>query len=160
MAERTLSSDPASDLSAQIREIQNTRNLSGLTVNRITLARGIQNYTWNGEKWIGAGPLAALYILDNAWQASANKTGTHYMHLKTPAWEFADGRLIAKAKEAFDGASKGDVAWLDVELKDNDLGMKRILRIETRAGTPPSQAGDYINQNIGVSYETYYVFLK
>ena len=160
MDERTLRSDPVNDLSAQVKEIQNVRNLNGFKIDRITLARGIQNYTWSGVTWDEAGPLAALYTLDDSLLPSQNKTGTHYMHLKTPAWEFADGRVIANAKEAFDGASKGDIAWLDVELKDNDLGMVHILRFETRAGTPPTQAGDYINQNIGMSYETYYAFLK
>ena len=160
IAERTLSSDPVNNLNARIMETILLRNLDGLTVDRITLARGTQSYSWNGKTWKGTGPLAALYTLDSSLQPSTDKTGTHYMHLKTPAWEFTDGRLIAKAKKAFDGASKSDIAWLDVKLKDNILGIRRILRIETRAGTPPLQAGDYLNQLRGMSYETYYVFLK
>ena len=118
-------------------------------------ARGVQVYNWDGNDWGFIGPLA-------------QKSGTHYMHLRTPAWEFEDGRVIVERAQPISGAGAKDVDWLRVELRGDDenrrgLNYTHVLRIKTRLGKAPDKdiyPGSYAGQRIGMSYETYYAFLR
>ncbi len=131
-------------------------------------ARGVQVYQWNGTAWAPAGPLADLYALDPHDAPLPDKIGTHSMHLKTPAWEFAAGRVIVDKPEVIPGAGPQDIDWLRVQLRDDaenrqGLNYSHLLRVRTRLGKAPdkdTQPGEYVGQRCGVGYESYYVFLR
>ncbi len=140
----------------------------GHTVVRKVFARGVQVYLWNGSDWKYAGPLADLYNLDEQGAPLSEKIGTHYMHLKAPAWEFGDGRVIAEQASPIPGGGPKDVDWLCVELQydgesQHGLMYTYVLRVKTNLGKAPdkeSHPGDHQGQRMGIGYETYYIFLR
>lgn len=140
----------------------------GHLVARRVFARGVQVYDWDGEDWRFVGPLADLYDLGEGDIPLQQKAGAHYMHLRTPAWEFEEGRVIVERAEPIPGAGSEDVDWLRVTLRDDEenrkgLNYTHVLRIKTRLGKAPNKEahpGAYVGQRLGLSYETYYAFLR
>ena len=141
---------------------------SGHRVARRVFAKGVQVYDWDGEDWRFVGPLADLYDLGEGDVPSEQKAGTHYMHLRRPAWEFEDGRVIVERAEPISGAGPEDVDWLRVTLRDDEenrkgLSYTHVLRIKTRLGQAPNREahpGAHVGQRLGRSYDTYYAFLR
>jgi hypothetical protein len=141
---------------------------AGHEVARKVFARGVQVYEWDGASWRFVGPLADLYDLDDQDVPRREKAGTHYMHLNTPAWEFPAGQVIVERAQAVPGAGPKDIDWLRVELRQDEanrraLNYSHVLRLRTRLGRAPDAEvypGGYKGQRVGMSYETYYAFLK
>ncbi len=148
---------------------QQAEGLGHLSVHTILFARGIQSYQLTENGWVAAGPLAKLFLTENG-TIGDEKIGTHYAHLPTPAWEVLNGRVLAESATAIlaqtvngveIGATSENVAWLNVKLQENDFGLQRILRVNTRSGVAPNDTFNYkVGSFVGVGYTTYYVFLK
>ncbi len=159
-----LPSSRITDILTTIEEAKIAANAENLTISKIVYARGIQAYELNSSSWNAKGPLADLFPLtindDETITVDFTKFGAHYQHLASPAWEFEDGRVIAAQATTIPGAGRFDVAWLNVDLKPNELGFKKILRIETFAGVAPFFTFLPENTRIGIGYETVYVFLS
>lgn len=161
---RTLRTDRVTNLPDTIEHAKAEAGASDMETVLIVWARGIQAYELSSMGWQAKGPLADLFPVrvhsDGTVRLARKKVGAHYQHLATPAWEFADGRVIAQQAESISGASSADVAWLNVDLLPNELGYRKILRIETRAGLAPNNTNFLKGVRLGIGYETLYVFLR
>ena len=161
-------------------------NAEDCTVERIVFASGTQNYTrLPGPMWSSPSrPLAALYDIilgaegDEIELLLDEKIGAHYQHLRKPAWEFTEGRVIVESGRAITGypgvPGVGNVAWLDVDTEDGSLGRglghdlgrahglgyDKLFRVLTDSGVAKN-IGDYSDgEHVGFNYSTYYVFLS
>ena len=153
---RTLFSHPVDNLDRQIKQAMQSAELEG-KVHQVLWADGLQAYEFIGGKPGIYAPSGELFSVDslaeNIHIFNSKKIGSHYK-VDTPAWEFANSRLVAKEITKIDGAGEKDAPWLLV--KTNKEGYY-VLRIETRGGIPPRCDFEGI---LGVPYQTLYVIIK
>ena len=154
--ERTLFSHPVANLDRQIELAMNSAKIQG-KVEKILWAKGLQAYEFIGGKPQIYAPSAELFSVESLGQDiyifNSKKIGSHYK-LNTPAWEFADSRLVAEEVAQIDGAGEKDAPWLLVKTNKKDY---YVLRIETRGGNPPQCNFEGV---VGVPYQTLYVIIK
>ena len=156
-SERTLFSGDFENFDQSIKSAMKSANLKG-EVKKIVWAEGVQIYEFKDGKSKVFAPSADLF----AFQSSGNgiyvfnqsKIGSHYKVGDSPAWEFANQRLVAQEVTKIEGAGEQDAPWLVAETSKEGY---YVLRIETRGGVPPQCNFEGV---VGVPYQTLYVIVK
>jgi len=161
---RSFETSPVRSVQAVLAAAQQQAGAAELRLARLLWARGVQTYEAQPDGSMRpTGPLADLFGAeardDGTVALSQERVGIHYQHLEKPAWEFADGRILAANATPLLGASEADVPWLAVELQPNQYGYSLLLRIETRAGQPSSRTPAEMGSRHGAGYETLYACL-
>lgn len=165
---RDYHTDPISDddIQQSVSRVLDEVGSSGRDIGQRYFAIGIQSYQWVKGEFVGTGPLADLYPLEErsfTQLDSLNKIGFHNQHMAKPSWAIhRDGQkieLLAASAKKVSGATGQDVPWLYVELEDNPWNIKAIVRSHTRGGLAPTEACLPEFTRVGQGYMTLYTLI-
>lgn len=121
-------------------------------------ALGVQEYSWNGTRWVHGGVLANLYSNSNY----QGQVGTHH---GGPTWISNSGGLVTGEKEYECSPDSNSIPWLRLRADEVDgVGMFSdttfIQRLNTSGGKAPVNPGEYDGEPVSVPYSAEYLFYR
>ena len=122
-----------------------------------TYAEGVQIYRWSGTAWDFVGPEAVLYADEHA----ESIVGIHYAG---PTWESTSGSKVVGTVAERATVDADSIPWLKLTAKGQGAGIFAditfIQRVNTVGGLAPSDAGEYVGEEVGVPYTAEYYFYR
>lgn len=121
-------------------------------------AEGVQIYKWNGTGWDFVGPEAVLFSDDTA----DTIVGIHYAG---PTWESNSGSKVVGAVAERATVDADAIPWLKLKATSSQgpgifNGITWIQRVNTVGGKAPSEAGEFVGQQVSVPYAADYYFYR
>src|SRR5262249_3603356 len=121
-------------------------------------AVGVQIYRWDGATWNFVAPEATLY-------ADAGHHGVIATHFVGPTWESVSGSEVVGARVASATPDSTAIPWLLLQAKSTDgpgifNDVTYIQRVNAVGGKAPTTPGDYVGQEVRVSYTAEYYFYR
>jgi len=121
-------------------------------------AEGVQVYRWTGTSWLFVRPEAVLYHDEG----EDGVLGTHYAG---PTWESVSGSKVAGAVVERATPDTTAIPWLKLRATTSAgpgifKSITFIQRVNTVGGLAPTDAGEYVGEEVGVSYTAEYYFYR
>ena len=123
-------------------------------------AEGVQIYRWNGTSWSFVGPEALLYA-----DADGNSVvGIHYAGPGGPHWETTSGSIVVGTVAERATPDPDAIDWLKLKASSEGPGIfdgvTFIQRVNTVGGKAPTDPGDFVGEELEVSYTAEYFFYR
>ena len=156
----TAGAEPGNDNRAPVLEgdCAKLRVEAGHKVAAHAYAVGVQVYAWTGTSWRFVGPEAFLYHDDD-------EDGGFGIHYGGPTWESVSGSRVVGVVEERCVVDADSIPWLRLRASSSEGpgifdGVTYIQRVNTEGGNAPSDAGDFVGEEVEVPYTAEYYFYR
>ena len=142
-----------------VGECAKLRVEAGHKVAAHAYAVGVQVYRWTGTSWGFVGPEAVLYHGDDE---DGGVLGIHYAG---PTWESVSGSKVVGTVIDRCTPDPDAIPWLLLKATTSEgpgifHRVTYIQRVNTVGGLAPTDPGDFVGQEVGVTYAAEYYFYR